>query len=396
MKSILAKQAPQMSPCLPMRVRQTMQTGGRSRSRAARGLTRATRRRDAPSGFRRPWRYCGIRLAHRHGRHDKAESRGWKSGWTGLHERAASPVRPQAASCAARALRARDREHMSSCSSHVAREIAERVDVMLRSFPLALDLGAYHGLIGQEGRRSPICRARCSMPRALIRSPRFVRGRRLSARRICCRSRTRASTWSSRGWRCIASTISPALWCRSGARFAPTACSSRRCSASARSSSCAQALIEAEAESRRRREPARRAVRRCQGLWRAAAAGGLCAAGGRRRRAEGDLRLAPRADARGPCARRRQCALASAARRRCPAARSIAPKRSIANATRLPDGGVSATFEIVYLIGMGAGCEPAEAAQARQRRAAPRRRSAHDRAVGRRQGIFPGGASQDR
>lgn len=32
MKSILAKQVPQMSPCPPMRVRQTMQTGGRSRS----------------------------------------------------------------------------------------------------------------------------------------------------------------------------------------------------------------------------------------------------------------------------------------------------------------------------------------------------------------------------
>lgn len=32
MKSILAKQAPQMSPCPPMRLRQTMQTGGRSRS----------------------------------------------------------------------------------------------------------------------------------------------------------------------------------------------------------------------------------------------------------------------------------------------------------------------------------------------------------------------------
>ncbi len=32
MKSILPKQAPQMSPCLPMRARQTMQTGGRRRS----------------------------------------------------------------------------------------------------------------------------------------------------------------------------------------------------------------------------------------------------------------------------------------------------------------------------------------------------------------------------
>ena len=32
MKSILAKQAPQISPCLPMRVRHTTQTGGSSRS----------------------------------------------------------------------------------------------------------------------------------------------------------------------------------------------------------------------------------------------------------------------------------------------------------------------------------------------------------------------------
>ena len=34
--------------------------------------------------------------------------------------------------------------------SHVAREIAERVGLVLRSFPLALDLGAYHGLLGQK------------------------------------------------------------------------------------------------------------------------------------------------------------------------------------------------------------------------------------------------------
>jgi SAM-dependent methyltransferase len=32
---------------------------------------------------------------------------------------------------------------------HVAREITERVSLMLRSFPLALDLGAYHGLLGR-------------------------------------------------------------------------------------------------------------------------------------------------------------------------------------------------------------------------------------------------------
>jgi len=34
--------------------------------------------------------------------------------------------------------------------SHVAREIAERVELMLRPFPLALDLGAYHGLLGRR------------------------------------------------------------------------------------------------------------------------------------------------------------------------------------------------------------------------------------------------------
>jgi SAM-dependent methyltransferase len=34
--------------------------------------------------------------------------------------------------------------------THVAREIAERVALMLRSFPLALDLGAYHGLLGRK------------------------------------------------------------------------------------------------------------------------------------------------------------------------------------------------------------------------------------------------------
>ena len=33
--------------------------------------------------------------------------------------------------------------------AHVAREIAERVELMLRPFPLALDLGAYHGLLGR-------------------------------------------------------------------------------------------------------------------------------------------------------------------------------------------------------------------------------------------------------
>jgi SAM-dependent methyltransferase len=34
--------------------------------------------------------------------------------------------------------------------AHVAREISERVAIMLRPFPRALDLGAYHGLLGRK------------------------------------------------------------------------------------------------------------------------------------------------------------------------------------------------------------------------------------------------------
>jgi SAM-dependent methyltransferase len=42
-----------------------------------------------------------------------------------------------------------------SLLAHVAREIAERVALMLRPFPLALDLGAYHGLLGQSVAQLP-------------------------------------------------------------------------------------------------------------------------------------------------------------------------------------------------------------------------------------------------
>ena len=39
--------------------------------------------------------------------------------------------------------------------SHVAAEIAERIGAILRDFPLALDLGAYHGLSAAPWQRSP-------------------------------------------------------------------------------------------------------------------------------------------------------------------------------------------------------------------------------------------------
>jgi SAM-dependent methyltransferase len=39
--------------------------------------------------------------------------------------------------------------------AHVAREIGERATLMLRPFPLALDLGAYHGLVGRSVSQLP-------------------------------------------------------------------------------------------------------------------------------------------------------------------------------------------------------------------------------------------------
>ena len=49
-----------------------------------------------------------------------------------------------------RARFAHEVEARSFLLCHVAREIAERVELMLRSFPLALDLGAYHGVLGKK------------------------------------------------------------------------------------------------------------------------------------------------------------------------------------------------------------------------------------------------------
>jgi SAM-dependent methyltransferase len=51
---------------------------------------------------------------------------------------------------ARRARFAHEVEARSFLLDHVAREIAERVELMLRPFPLALDLGAYHGVLGKQ------------------------------------------------------------------------------------------------------------------------------------------------------------------------------------------------------------------------------------------------------
>lgn len=51
---------------------------------------------------------------------------------------------------ARRARFAHEVEARSALLAHVATEIAERVEIMLRPFPRALDLGAYRGLLGQK------------------------------------------------------------------------------------------------------------------------------------------------------------------------------------------------------------------------------------------------------
>ena len=93
--------------------------------------------------------------------------------------------------------------------AHVAREIAERVALMLRPFPLALDLGAYHGLLGQSVAQLPSVGATI-YAESVFELAAYVRGPRLSAMRIYCPSERRASISSSPASRSIASTIFPA------------------------------------------------------------------------------------------------------------------------------------------------------------------------------------------
>jgi SAM-dependent methyltransferase len=51
---------------------------------------------------------------------------------------------------ARRARFAHELEPRAFLLAHVAREIAERIEIMLRPFPRALDLGAYQGLLGEK------------------------------------------------------------------------------------------------------------------------------------------------------------------------------------------------------------------------------------------------------
>jgi hypothetical protein len=71
--------------------------------------------------------------------------------------------------------------------AHVAREIAERVELMLRPFPLALDLGAYHGLLGRSLAEIKSMREVIYAGERVCASQHFAQVPRWSATRICCR-----------------------------------------------------------------------------------------------------------------------------------------------------------------------------------------------------------------
>jgi SAM-dependent methyltransferase len=146
MNSILAKQAPQMRPWPPMRVRQTMQT----EEQIGEWREKRIEREPTPSGFSRMLNSGVIHLAHRHGRYDRAEA---SQAGSGANQ---SLMSEQHLLFDRKLLRTRRERFAHEIGAHeflldhVAREIAERVSLMLRSFPRALDLGAYKGLLGRK------------------------------------------------------------------------------------------------------------------------------------------------------------------------------------------------------------------------------------------------------
>ena len=169
--------------------------------------------------------------------------------------------------------------------AHVAREIAERVALMLRPFPLALDLGAYHGLLGRSVAQLP------SVGEMIYAESVFEFAALMPAARACLR----------RGFAALQGGEPQSH--RLGARAASRERSSRRADpdqARARSGRTvhgggarrgrAHRASPGAARGRggdaRRREPAGRALRRCAGLWRAPSARGLRPSRGRCRDAD--------------------------------------------------------------------------------------------------------------
>ena len=132
--------------------------------------------------------------------------------------------------------------------SHVAAEIAERIGAILRDFPLALDLGAYHGLLGRAvaalpsvgemiyAESVPALAARCPRP-AVVCDEELLPFKEQSL-----------SLVGLGPWRSTASTIFPARSSRFDAALRPDGLFMGAALGSRSLQELRQALIEAEAE----------------------------------------------------------------------------------------------------------------------------------------------------
>ena len=232
--------------------------------------------------------------------------------------------------------------------ARVADDSVERLAAIQRRFPVALDLGAYHGLVGRRLRQVPgvemvIEAEAAAAPARAVRRPRAC-----GPTRRRCPSATSRSISSCRACRCTSSTTCRARWCRSAAPEARRAAARRP----ARRQHADRAQERASWRPRRRWRAARaRALPRsptCR-TWAAL----LQRASSRCRwstptRSPSPIRRAG-ADARAEGHGGRQRAGARRRRRRCAAPPCCASLEIYQERFGLPDGRVPATFEIVTL-----------------------------------------------
>ena len=236
--------------------------------------------------------------------------------------------------------------------AHVAREIAERVALMLRPFPLALDLGAYHGLLGQAvaqlpvRRRDDLCRERVRTSPLLCPRPALVCDEDLLP------FREASLNLIVSGLALHRVNDLPGALIQIRRALAPDGLFMAAVLGAGALIELRRALLEAEEETQGGASP------------RVAPFGDVRDYGALLQRAGFALPVADaetltvalrepaRIDARDPRARRRQ--RASRAHAKAASAQDARTRRSpYRERHALPDGGVRATFEIVYLTGWG-------------------------------------------
>ena len=190
--------------------------------------------------------------------------------------------------------------------SHVAAEIAERIGAILRDFPLALDLGAYHGVLGRAVAALPSVGEMIyaeSVPALAARLPAAGRGR---ATRSCCRSRRWSLNLVVSGLALHRVNDLPGALIQIRRALRPDGLFMGAALGSRSLQRASPGADRGRSRAAWRGQPACRALRRCARVWRAAPARGLRASGHRRRASHRDLSQPTRADARDQGARRRQ------------------------------------------------------------------------------------------